>query len=255
MTSRPNNLLLAAALAALALAAGCGKPDPADRYRAPDEITDFSQLFGRNCSGCHGMDGQLGPAPPLNDPLFQRIVSDAQLTAIIAHGRANTLMPAFANRQGGPLTDEQVRILVAGIRREWAPEASGPEVDLPVYEVAADDPAGLLGAQAAAGEPWFASACAGCHGGGTGEKQAGSLAERALGGLISDQLLRRVIITGRPDLGMPDYAALGRQSPLGRPFTSEEISQLAAYVRSLQTDSQNGEQTDKQAAGAPAASE
>ena len=40
---------------------------------------DFALLYATNCAGCHGADGRLGPAPPLNDPLFLAIVPDASL--------------------------------------------------------------------------------------------------------------------------------------------------------------------------------
>ena len=48
--------------------------------------------------------------------------------------------------------------------------------------------------------------------------------------LISDQALRRIIITGRPDLGMPTYAENdGRPSDF-QPLTSAEIDDLVALL-------------------------
>ena len=56
-------------------------------------------------------------------------------------------------------------------------------------------------------------ACASCHGeDGRGGKSAGAINDPSFLALISDQALRRYVITGRPDLGMPDYA-----DPKGRP--------------------------------------
>ena len=83
----------------LALAAGCeppGKPNPANKPIMPDQILDFDQLFAANCAGCHGATGELGPAPPLNDPLFVAIVPDEELLHVIRDGRAGTPMPPFA---------------------------------------------------------------------------------------------------------------------------------------------------------------
>ena len=58
----------------------------------------------------------------------------------------------------------------------------------------------------------FARACASCHGeqgqggiyDGDRRKPAGAINVPEFLALLSDQALRRLIITGRPDLGMPD---------------------------------------------------
>ena len=57
----------------------------------------------------------------------------------------------------------------------------------------------------------FARACASCHGDrGQGRqsdgKSVGAINDPDFLALISDQALRRYVITGRLDLGMPDYA-------------------------------------------------
>src|SRR6266446_4775614 len=101
-------------------AAGCdlpGKPKPADQYMPPQKEMTFSVLFQENCIGCHGADGKLGPAPPLNDRLFLALAPDTELQRVISEGRAGTLMPAFAASQGGHLTDEQIKVLALGIRK------------------------------------------------------------------------------------------------------------------------------------------
>src|SRR6516164_6955238 len=141
----------------LLLAAGCdlpGKPREADRPVPADEITDFDTLYRTHCAGCHGADGKLGPAPPLNDPLFLAIVPDGELLRVIREGRAVTPrqkspMPAFSLGEGGSLspaqakvwaelqeelhaapqqqsslTAAQVQVLAGGIKKRWGPPAS-----------------------------------------------------------------------------------------------------------------------------------
>lgn len=214
--------------------AGCGRPDPANRWRRPSEVTSFTTLFGKNCSGCHGMDGQLGPAPPLNDPLFQAIISDKQLTDVIASGREGTLMPEFARSHGGPLTDKQVGILVDGIRERWAKPLGKQPEEFPPYQLSPTDPAGLAEGNETAGAELFADTCATCHGKQGQGGAAGPIRGHALGVLMSDQLLRRLLVTGRPDFDMPDYDAMGRRSDMQRPLTSQDLMDLAVYVRKLQ---------------------
>ena len=115
------------------LTGGCdlpGKPREADRPVPADQVKDFDALYGAHCAGCHGADGKLGPAPPLNDPVFLAIVPDAELRHVITEGRAVTAaqssaMPAFARAGGGPLTDAQVQVLAEGIKKRWGPAASG----------------------------------------------------------------------------------------------------------------------------------
>ena len=220
------------------LVIGCdppGKPSEADRPVPADQVADFDALYKTHCAGCHGADGKLGPAPPLNDPIFLAIVPDAELLHVISEGRTVTPgqkspMPAFAQDKGGPLTGAQVKVLAEGIKTHWGPTAS-PSGSLPAY----------IGANAKGGNKngtrVFARACAGCHGPqGRGDKHGhalhgGAISNQAFLALISDQALRRIIITGRPDLGMPAYDDEDGRSPDFRALTSAEIDDLVALLR------------------------
>src|SRR5712672_1383490 len=88
---------------AITLLAGCsarlpGQPNEAERWRAPNEITDFNQLYTQNCAGCHGAGGRLGAARPLNDPLYLSFVPDDALKQVISQGRPGTNMPPFSEQ-------------------------------------------------------------------------------------------------------------------------------------------------------------
>jgi len=190
---------------------------------------DFSALYAARCAGCHGPDGKLGPAPPLNDPLFLAIVPDAELLRVISEGRAVTPgqkspMPAFARDRGGPLTSEQVQVVAKGIKARWggvAPTGEPPPY-LPPQETGDKNRGAKL----------FALACAACHGDlGHGDEQAGAVNDSAFLALISDQTLRRVVITGRGDLGMPVYSDPNWRSPEFKPLTSADVNDLVALLR------------------------
>src|SRR5581483_9566076 len=164
---------------------------------------DFKELYTLHCRGCHGPEGKLGPAPPLNDALFLAIVPDFELHRVIEYGRPDTPMPAFSQEQGGPLTLQQVEALIRGMRKEWSGKVTHTK-PLPVYRVADAKLEGGASPSKEAGAKVFAQTCALCHGENGG---AGAINDPAFLALISDQALRRIVITGRPDLGMPDYAS------------------------------------------------
>jgi cytochrome c oxidase cbb3-type subunit III len=246
-----------------ALAAGCdlpGRPNPEDRPVPADQVANFDALYRTHCAGCHGADGKLGPAPPLNDPLFLAIVPDEVLLRVIREGRAVTPgqkspMPAFslgegsplspaqaeawaqlkeekhaAPRQQRPLTAAQVQVLAAGIKKRWGPPPSPPD-SVPPYLV----PEGTSSGKKKEGLRVFARACAGCHGKeGEGVERDGRLRRKindpAFLALISDQELRRYAITGRPDFGMPPYDGKDGRPPDFQPLTSEEIDDLVALL-------------------------
>ena len=106
------------ALVLIALA-GCdlpGKPKAGPEVPRPEEVLAFDTLYGANCAGCHGANGQNGPATNLANPEYQALIDDASLREVIAKGEKGSLMPAFAEVNGGTLTDAQVDALVQGIR-------------------------------------------------------------------------------------------------------------------------------------------
>ena len=220
------------------LAGGCdfpGKPREADRPVRADEVTSFDALYGVRCAGCHGVDGKLGPAPSLNDPIFLAIVPDAELRHVISEGRLvsaaqRSPMPGFARARGGPLTDAQVQLLADGIKKRWGPAASG-EAPPPYLS-----PAGTKSGNLDEGARVFARACAGCHGrhgeGGEDDEGPGAINEPAFLALISDKALRRTVITGRPDLGMPAYDGTDGRTGDYQPLNSAQIDDLVALLAS-----------------------
>ena len=228
-----------------ALLAGCedslpGKPNPADEIRRPDKVLDFAVLYKQNCAGCHGADGRLGPAPPLNDKLYLAITPDTELRRVIAEGRPDKSMPGFAGRQvadpakpnqalvqAGALTDEQVNALVRGLRA-WG------KFDAPLSDRFAQ---GKAAGDAKEGAAVFKLACAGCHGeqgqgGKHDNREVGALNDPTFLALISDQTLRRYAITGRPDLGMPAYNEMAGRSPGFTPLDPKQIDDLVALLAS-----------------------
>src|SRR5947199_718037 len=153
----------AATLLIVGLSASCdrlpGKPNEAARWKRPTEVVDFNHLYAENCSGCHGADGRLGAARPLNDSLYLALVNDENLRQVIAQGVPRTTMPAFEQRQGGNLTDEQIKVLVQGIRSRWARSEQFKTVTLPAYRTEQDSKSGDV----SRGLGVYKSYCSQCH--------------------------------------------------------------------------------------------
>jgi cytochrome c oxidase cbb3-type subunit III len=228
-----SNTPIFLALMILALATGCdrlpGKPTPEERWKAATEVTDFSQIYARNCSGCHGADGRLGAARPLNDPLYLALASDATLRSMIAHGVPGTSAPAFAQQAGGNLTDKQVDLLVEGMRSKWGKAENFNSVALPPYSLQDAIAKGAGPGDSQRGAVAYQTYCAQCHGkDGSGGPKGGSVANPAYLALVSDQALRTAVIVGRSDLGMPDW----RANIPGRPMSAQEISDVVAWLAS-----------------------
>jgi mono/diheme cytochrome c family protein len=219
----------AAALLVVGLSASCdrlpGKPDEAARWKRPTEVVAFDQLYAENCSGCHGADGRLGAARPLNDPLYLALINDEILRQAIAQGVPKTAMPAFVQQQGGNLTDKQVEVLVDGIRSRWALAEQFTAGTLPAYETGKDSKS----ADMARGSTVYQTYCAQCHDAtGRGQPKGGSVVDPNYLALVSDQSLRTTVIVGRSDLGKPDW----RDNVPGRPMSPQEISDVVAWIAS-----------------------
>jgi cytochrome c oxidase cbb3-type subunit III len=222
MTARRRRSLAAAACLATAIA-GCdwmpGRPMPADRPLTPAEVTDFATLYGDNCAGCHGRDGTLGAALPLNNPVYLALADDSAMRKAIAQGVPGTAMPPFANGNGGSLTDAQIDLIIAGMRQRWAqPEAL--DTSAPSYSAEGTGNPDQGGTA-------YSEYCESCHGpDGKGGDRAGSIVDPAYLSLVSDQALRTLIIAGRPDLGHPDW----RTYVAGKPLGSQQVSDLVAWI-------------------------
>jgi cytochrome c oxidase cbb3-type subunit III len=216
-------LVYAGLVAASLLVVACdppGKPTADDPQAENRElITDFKTLYESNCAGCHGTDGKFGVARTLNQPLYLAILSKDELRQIISKGRPGTSMPAWAKSQGGPLTDKQVDVLVNSMYSSWAKPDAFKDATLPAY-------AGSVSGDAGKGKRLFLRDCFMCHGKGAA---VGSVTDASYESLVSNEYLRSAILAGRPDLGMPDYRALG----LGHVLSEQDIADLVAYLASF----------------------
>jgi mono/diheme cytochrome c family protein len=131
----------------------------------------------------------------LNNKTVLKNTLDSVFFSVIRSGVPGTQMPAWSVDFGGPLTDEDVRDLVAMLR-SWEPTA--PEIVPAVFVPDAQRGAVL-----------FAGTCSVCHGeNGAGTDKAPQINDPARLAAFPDDWYRGVIRNGRPAKGMPTWGTV-----------------------------------------------
>jgi cytochrome c oxidase cbb3-type subunit 3 len=220
--SKLLGLLVLLAFACVGCSNSPGRPAADAIPIDPEDISNFDFLYAHNCAACHGPDGKGGASLALADPVYLAIADDSILRTVTTNGVAGTLMPAFAKSAGGMLTDQQIDVIVRGIREQWSkPDALRGE-NVPPY--AAPNPG-----DASHGSAVFSAYCASCHGPeGRGSPKGSSIVDGSYLALVSNQGLRTVVIVGRPELGAPDW----RGDVPGKPLSSQDVSDVVAWLAS-----------------------
>ena len=206
------HLLAGAAL--LLMVAGCnqmpGTPKPGIEVPRPDSVTDFATLYGENCAGCHGKDGQNGASLDLANPLYQAWVDDATLHKVIAERRtwhADARLRTRSRRisdgcTGGRPGARHAHRLAEIRSPEWSDAPAIPGCSSGRCRARTDCLSGRL-------RPLPRT--------GPGQNHRSHIS----GALVNDQSLRTIIIAGRPDLSHPDW----RSDIAGRPLTDDEVTE------------------------------
>ena len=208
------------------LLCGCdlshGRPGKDSETLAPDEILDFKILYAENCAGCHGNEGRGGAAIALADPVYLAIADEGAMRKVTANGVRGTSMPAFAQSAGGMLTDKQIDVITTQVRALWGRAGILAGVAAPSY-------AAKSAGDAAQGEIAYKTYCESCHGAeGRGGQKGSAITDGAFLSLVSDQGLRTIVITGRPELNAPDW----RGDVPGKPMADQEVTDVVAWLAS-----------------------
>jgi mono/diheme cytochrome c family protein len=140
-----------------------------------DAVLAATDRYAENCAVCHGAAGEgIGDNPPMNSEAV-RLMSETDLTRVIARGRDNTLMAAWAAEEGGIFTNPQITEFVTLIQQvNWEfvdarvaelgltpPEVIEMEISEEVLASVASLPGGETLSN---GLQVYAENCAACHG-------------------------------------------------------------------------------------------
>ena len=204
-----------------------GRPSKDPEVQVPSEVSDFNTLYTENCVACHGAEGRGGAAIALADPVYLAIADESAMRKIIANGERGTSMPAFAQSAGGMMTDKQIDVITSQIRSRWSRPKILDGANPPSY-------AAKAAGDVQRGEASYRTYCSSCHGSqGQGGPKGSAITNDSFLALVSDQGLRTIVITGRPELKAPDW----RGNVPGKPMSDQEITDIVAWLASHRVQS------------------
>ncbi len=160
-----------------------------------ESVTRGRSIYSEQCSLCHGDKGEGGAGPALNSKNLLLAATDQIMFETISAGRPDTIMPAWAQINGGPLTIEGIWDLVHFMRlwEENAPDLSGQEF-VP---------------DASRGMAIYINSCIVCHDdNGSGSNDAPAINRQSSLNSHDNEWYRGVITYGRPTKGMPTWGAI-----------------------------------------------
>lgn len=208
------------------LVSACGRPHGQPQRNAeelaPNQVLDFATLYAANCAGCHGDNGRGGAAIALADPVYLALADDGAIRNAVANGTRGTAMPAFAESAGGLLTNKQIEVIVQQIRARWGKPGILDGATPPGY-------AANISGDPQRGQAAYQTYCESCHGpDGRGGPKGSAITNDSFLALVSDQGLRTIVITGRQELGAPDW----RGNLRGKPMSDQEVTDVVAWLAS-----------------------
>jgi mono/diheme cytochrome c family protein len=182
-----------------------------------------AELYQEYCAMCHGADarGRVGA----NLQNFPGIEADLAMRSVIAEGVPGSVMPAWSEEKGGPLTEaeiDDIATYLLGVLGGTEPVFPAPTIHPPTIE-----PLPQVEGDPSQGAVVFHQNCTGCH----GERAEGGFGwplAKAWPGNQPEVYIKSVISGGIENSVMPAWS-----QEAGGPLTDEQIDNATAYILSL----------------------
>jgi cytochrome c oxidase cbb3-type subunit 3 len=182
-----------------------------------------AMLYQTYCQMCHGPDGRGRVGANLQD--FPGIAVDAAVQQTVTNGIEGSVMPAFGEVQGGPLSDADVADITAYVAGVLA--GTEPIAPAPIYEAPEISPLPDVSGDPSNGAVVFQANCITCH----GEQAQGGFGwplAKNWPGNQPEVFISQVVSAGINGTIMPGWAQED-----GGPLTREEIEDVTAYILTL----------------------
>jgi len=191
-----------------------------------DLLEQGARLFAANCAVCHGAkgEGRVGATLAKDWPSIR---PDLEVRNTIENGITGSPMPAWGQKNGGPLSEGEIDALVAYIL-SW--ETGGPpEIPAtPTYipRPAVTPPPNVVG-DPNRGAALFDQNCAVCHGL-NGEGRIGATLAKPWSSIRPDLDIKSIVTNGVKGSPMPAWSQAN-----GGPLTEAEINDLVSFILTL----------------------
>jgi mono/diheme cytochrome c family protein len=192
-----------------------------------------ARLYAENCVVCHGPNGEGGAGAALAKD-WPSIRPDLRVKTVIEEGVSGSPMPAWSQRNGGPLTDEEIEALTlyilswetGGIPSLPQPTFTPRPPITPIPDVEGDPNQGAV---------LYDINCAVCHGP-NGEGRIGATLAKDWPAIRPDLRVKATI-----ERGVPGSPMLAWSRAYGGPLTDEDINDIVAFILSWQAAAEPAE--------------
>jgi cytochrome c oxidase cbb3-type subunit 3 len=196
---------------------------PAEAQEPVGDPKEGGELYVENCAMCHGTDGKGRVGASLS--AFPGIKVDSALKQSIKDGVEGSVMPAWGQASGGPLTDQEIDDIVAYIIAAFG--GTAPLAPAPTYQAPTIPPLPAVEGDPSTGSLVYQANCKVCHGD-RGEGRFGSTLAKAWSGNQTAVYVQQVVREGVQGSTMPAWA-----DENGGPLSEEMIRDVTAFVLSL----------------------
>lgn len=186
--------------------------------------TRGGELFVANCAVCHGVDGQGRVGASLAN--FPGIDPGPAVLNTITHGIEGSVMPAWGQAFGGPLSDQDIVDVASYVLSAF--QGTEPITPLPRYTPPDIEPLPNIAGDPSLGAVVYQENCAMCHGT-QGQGRIGVALAKSWSGNQPEVYIYGVVSEGIAGTRMPAWS-----SARGGPLDDSAVQNVTAYVLTLE---------------------